>query len=431
MKVKVYDDTQSLHNIGQYVLTFDGNNNPFLNALVNRIASVLITSKMWQNPWARFKRGTMEFGETVEEVFVNIAKPHSFDPDAAETELYKREIPDVRAAFHTMNYQKFYKVTITQEQLKQAFLGWDGLNDLIARITESLYTSMALDEFLTMKYMLAREILNGGVYVVKTKPITGDGAAPTDAITKYRQYTNDLTFLKSKFNRAHVRNSTPVADQVIIIPNDTEAILGVDVLANAYNLSQVDYIGSRIPLDSWDFDEDDAERLAELFKDDAAYVPFTEDEKAELKKVSAFKSDIGWWMQLDNLEQFTQNYNGQGLYWQYFLHAWKTFSVSPYANALVFTSSDSEVTAITVSPESANVAQGSDLTLSATVTGTGLYNKTVSWSLSGNVKAGTSIDPQSGKLHVDKKEPEGSVLTVTATSVDGKTGTSTITVVAA
>ena len=115
------DNTNSIHNIGNFIMQYEARQNAFLNALVNRIGMVLVTSKMWNNPWAMFKRGYMEFGETVEEVFVNIAKPFSFDPQAAETTLYKREIPDVRAAFHQMNFQKYYKVTISNDQLRQAF----------------------------------------------------------------------------------------------------------------------------------------------------------------------------------------------------------------------------------------------------------------------------------------------------------------------
>lgn len=111
--VRVPDDTRSIHDIGNYILSYQAYQNAFLTALVNRIGRVLVTSRMWQNPWAVFKKGKLEYGETVEEIFANIAKPHSFDPSKAEKEVFKREIPDVRAAFHSMNFQKFYKVTIT------------------------------------------------------------------------------------------------------------------------------------------------------------------------------------------------------------------------------------------------------------------------------------------------------------------------------
>lgn len=431
--VRIPDDNRSLHNIGQYIMQYEPYQNAYLTALVNRIARVIVTSRMWKDKWAVFDMGKMDYGETIEEIFVNIAKPHSYDPAKAETQVFKRELPDVRAAFHSMNYQKFYKVSVSNVQLRQAFLSYYDMNELIARIVDSLYTAMNLDTFLTKKYMLAREAINGGIYTVVTKPISGDGADPDDAIVKYRQYTNNLEFLKTLYNRAGVRNSTPLADQVIIVPNEAEATLGVKVLAAAFNLSEVDYISNRIAVDSFEFDADDETRLAELFANDDTYKPFTSEEKKALKLISAVKLAKDWFMCFDNFEQFTENYNGEGLYWQYFFHVWKTFSVSPFANAVLFTSQVSEITAITVSPAEANVAQGTSIVMTAEVAGTGLFEKTVEWSVKGakDLASGTRIDGTSGVLHVASDENVGNVLTVTAMAKDGQTGTAQITVTAA
>lgn len=431
--VRVPDDNRSLHNIGEYIMSYEPYMNAYITALVNRIARVIVTSRVWKDKWAVFEMGKLDYGETVEEIFVNIAKPHSYNPAKAETQVFKREIPDVRAAFHSMNYQKFYKVTISNDQLRQAFLSYYDMNELIARIVDSLYTGMNLDVFLTKKYMIAREAINGGIYTVVTKPISGDGADPDDAITKYRQYTNNLEFLKTLYNRAGVRNSTPISDQVIIVPNEAEATLGVKVLAAAFNLSEVDYISKRIPVDSFEFDADDEARLAELFANDDTYKPFTAEEKKALKLISAVKLAKDWFMCFDNFEQFTENYNGEGVYWQYFFHVWKTFSVSPFANAVLFTSQVSEITAVTVSPSAANVAQGTSIVMTAEVAGTGLFEKTVEWSVEGaeDLASGTRIDGTSGVLRVASDEKVGNVLTVTAMAKDGQTGTAQITVTAA
>lgn len=431
--VRVPDDNRSLHNIGEYIMSYEPYMNAYITALVNRIARVIVTSRVWKDKWAVFEMGKLDYGETVEEIFVNIAKPHSYDPAKAETQVFKREIPDVRAAFHSMNYQKFYKVTISNDQLRQAFLSYYDMNELIARIVDSLYTGMNLDVFLTKKYMLAREAINGGIYTVVTKPISGDGADPDDAITKYRQYTNNLEFLKTLYNRAGVRNSTPISDQVIIVPNEAEATLGVKVLAAAFNLSEVDYISKRIPVDSFEFDADDEARLAELFANDDTYKPFTDEEKKALQLISAVKLAKDWFMCFDNFEQFTENYNGEGVYWQYFFHVWKTFSVSPFANAVLFTSQVSEITEVTVSPTAANVAQGTSIVMTAEVTGTGLFEKTVEWSVKGaeDLASGTRIDGTSGVLRVASDEKVGNVLTVTAMAKDGQAGTAQITVTAA
>ena len=133
-------DSESIREIGAVIMDYPALQNEFLSALVNRIGRVILTSKSYDNPWAMFKKGMLEFGESIEEVFVNIAKPFQFDPQVAESNVFKREIPDVRSAFHIMNYQKYYKATISNDQLRQAFLSIDGITDLIAKIVDAMYT---------------------------------------------------------------------------------------------------------------------------------------------------------------------------------------------------------------------------------------------------------------------------------------------------
>lgn len=423
------DNTESLHNIGNFITSYEGYQNAFLNALVNRIARVIVTSKMWENPWAVFKKGYLEYGETVEEIFANVARPYSFDPQQAETTLYKREIPDVRAAFHSMNWQKYYPVTISNDQLRQGFLSYGELYDLVAKIIDTLYTGMQLDEYLTMKYMVAREALNGGIYPVTTAPITGNNADPENAVQLFREYTNNLMFLKTTYNRARVRNSSRVEDQIILVPNAVEAVIGVKVLANAFNLGEVQYLGQRVPIDSFTFDADDKERLAILFENDDSYVPFTSAQETLLNSIVALKVDRDWWMVFDNYQQFTENYNGRGLYWQYFFHAWKTFSVSPYANAVLFTTTASSVTAVAITPSgTVTLAPGESTVLGATVTATGFGDKSVTWSITSEVTdTDTRINPDNGKLIIGRNETAESV-TVKATAVNGVSATKSVAV---
>ena len=413
------DNTESLHNIGEFIISYEGYQNAFLNALVNRIARVIVTSKMWENPWAVFKKGYLEYGETVEEIFANVARPYSFDPQQAETTLYKREIPDVRAAFHSMNWQKYYPVTISNDQLRQGFLSYGELYDLVAKIIDTLYTGMQLDEYLTMKYMVAREALNGGIYTVTC---TND---PEDSVRLFREYTNNLTFLKTTYNRARVRNSTSVEDQIILVPNMVEAVIGVQVLANAFNLGEVQYLGQRVPIDSFTFDADDKARLAILFENDDSYVPFSTAEETLLESIVALKVDRNWWMVFDNYQQFTENYNGRGLYWQYFFHAWKTFSISPYANAILFTTTASTIQSVTVSPDEVTAYRGSSVTFEATVAGTGFADKGVVWSIANPddiTSTDTRINPNNGRLTVGRNE-EAQDIAVRATAVNGVYGT--------
>ena len=147
-------DPESIRTIGAIIMDSPSLQNEFLNALYNRIGRVIVESKQWDNPWALFKKGVLEFGETIESVFVDMAKPFQYDPAVAENTIFKREIPNVRATFYVMNYQKFYKSTIQNNDLKMAFLSWDGITDLISKIVESMYTAANYDEFQVMKYLL-------------------------------------------------------------------------------------------------------------------------------------------------------------------------------------------------------------------------------------------------------------------------------------
>ena len=378
--IRVPDDTRSIHAIGEFIMSYQPYQNAFVNALVNRIGLTLITSKMWSNPWSVFKRGFMEFGETVEEIFVNIAKPHSYNPAVAEKEVFKREIPDVRAAFHTMNFQKFYKVTISNDQLRQAFLSWQGITDLIAKIVDSLYTGMNYDEYITMKYMVADQLLDGyiGALPFVTNVETSEEAYK-NLIVEARAASNQLTFLSSNYNIAGVKNSTERNDQYIIIDAYTEAAIDVNVLAAAFNMDRAEFLGHLIIVDS--FVDHDIERLRELYGDDTALR--TDFSGLDSNYGLAVIVDRDWWMILDNFQNFTQNYNGEGLYWQYWYHTWKTFSISPYANACAIVPAGilGEVTNLTISPTTATVAKGGQAQFSATVTKTGIAPGNVHWFL--------------------------------------------------
>lgn len=416
-------NTASIRQIGNIMMNYEPLQNEFLSALYNRIGRVIITSKMYYNPWAPFKKGLMELGETVEEIFVNIAKAHTFNPEKAETSFMKREIPDVRAAFHTMNYQKFYKATISNDQLRQAFLSWQGITDLIAKIVDAMYTAHNYDEFQVMKYMLARNILNGYLYPVTVAQVDKENAP--DIVTEIKAISNELVYESTDYNLSGVYTFTDKNDQYIITNARFDAVMDVNVLASAFNMNKVEFMGHRVQIDG--FDRIDEKRMAELFADDpnAGYVPLTSDEKAALKAVPAVLVDRDYFMIFDNLYKFTEDYNGEGLYWQYWYHAWKTFSASPFANAVVFVPGTPGVTSVTVSPANATVNKGAMLQLNAVVDTVGFAPKSVVWSIDSELSTIT----QNGLLSISPDETAGSI-TVTATSTydNTKKGTATITV---
>ena len=419
-------DADSIREIGATIMDYPALQNEFLNALVNRIGRVILTSKSYQNPWAMFKKGFLEFGETIEEVFTNLAKPFQFDPAVAENEIFKREIPDVRSAFHVMNYQKFYKATVSQEQLRMAFMSWDGVTSLISSIVESMYTAANYDEFITMKYLLCKRMLSGQMYwanPTSTSPVAGK-----DIVKSIRRFSDNLTFLSPNYNIAGVYNSTEKYNQYIIIPSIWLAEIDVEVLAAAFNMSKVEFMGHVVPVDS--FTEVDTARLNELFKDDPTYTEFDERDIEALNIVAAVLVDKDFFMIFDNLQNFTENYNGQGLYWNYFYHVWKTFSTSPYANAILFTGGSAgswDGASISVSPSATTLLPDESVQLNAIINDAPAFaSKIIDWESS---SAAVTVDKR-GLATLVGHPAQGTQITITAKAHANPTttGTATITV---
>lgn len=417
---KATPNAESIRQIGAIIMDYPALQNEFLSALVNRIGRVLITSKMYDNPWAFFKKGLLEFGESVEEIFVNIAKPFQFDPAVAETNVFKREIPDVRAAFHIMNYQKYYKATISNDQLRQAFLSWQGISDLIAKIVDAMYTGANYDEFQTMKYMLARHILDGHMYPVEIAEV--ETANMKSIVSVVKGVSNKFTFLSPNYNLAGVQTYTAKNDQYMLINSQFDATMDVEVLASAFNMDKAEFSGRRVLVDS--FGSLDTARLAELFAGDSTYVEISSDELEALDAIPAVLVDRNWFMIFDNFYNFTEQYNGEGLYWNYWYHVWKTFSVSPFANNALFIPGKPSVTSVTVSPGNATVAAGQSVQLSANVVTTNFAPKSVTWTVDSDY---ATVD-NSGKVTVLSTAPASTNITVTATSTydTSKKGTATV-----
>lgn len=419
------DSLDSVRSIGNILMNYPALQNEFLNALVNRIGRVLVTSKMYDNPWNMFKRGMLEFGETIEEVFVEIAKPFEYDPETAESEVFKREIPDVRAAFHILNYQKFYKVTVQRDQLRQAFLTWDGVTDLITKIINSMYAGANYDEFLVMKYLVAVNILNGRLKAVQISD-PSNVTNMKSVVGAIKSVSNGMEFMTTEYNQAGVHTYTDKRDQYIILTSDFDAVMDVEVLASAFNMDKADFMGRRVLVDS--FASLDNDRLALLFKDDENYVPLTQDELNALATIPAVLVDRDWFMILDNLLEFTDQYNGQGLYWNYWLHVWKTLSVSPFANSAVFVPGVPSVTSVTVSPDTVTAGAGQTVLLTAEVVTANFAQQTVTWSVAKGAKATVDI---TGKVVISTGAKTGDKIVVTATSTFDSTKSDTCTITVA
>lgn len=336
--VPVVAKATDIPRVGEVIYGTPAFANQFINALVNRIAMVRVQSVNFNNPYAILKKGYIEYGESIEDIFVSIANVVDYNPEKGEAREFKRTIPDVKSVFHVMNWRTIYPVTIQDEDLKQAFLSMDGVQNLIGKIVDSVYTAAEYDEFLLFKYLLIKAISHG-----KTKSVSiGDGTKLTDAAVQFRGISNLLPFLSSEYNESAVKTNTPKEKQVIFMDAMFNAQFDVNVLASAFNMDKADFMGRLFLIDNWT--EFDNERFETIRANSDGIEEVTSTELQALANVKAVLLDEEWFQVYDNNNKFTEKYVASGLYWNYFYHTWKTVSYSPFANAVTFVTSGSTIT---------------------------------------------------------------------------------------
>lgn len=378
---------QNFQRVAQMILSYEPARNEFLHELYNKIGRTMITSKTYLNHLRMFKKGLMEYGDTVEEIYVNLARAHQYNPEIAQKTVFKREIPDVSTIFHRRNYQNFYKQTIEFESLKAAFLSARGVQSLVGAIVDAMYTASELDEFILMKQLIVRAAQNGQMMPI-TIPAgrTREDLLQVAAIIK--STSNMMEFMNNKYNGLGVLTRTTKNKQYLIISAEYDAIFDVSVLSAAFNMDKAEFMGHKVLIDDFGI--------------------------LSQQGVVAALVDEDWFMVLDNELQFTESFNGEGLYWNYFLHVWKTFSTSLFSNAVLFTTQSPTVTGVTVAPKAADVARGGNVKLTATVAGTSNPSKAINWELSDGVT--DSYITSDGILYVGLFEKATSI-TVTAQSI--------------
>ena len=299
--------------------------NEFLDALVNRIGDVVIRSKSWSNPLGRFKRGMMQYGDTIEEIALDLLKAKRYDPNCCYEDVFKCNPPEVMTNFHTINRQDRYDLTLNEVMLRRAFLSEYGLSDLIEREMNTLYTSDYWDEYLIMRNLFTEYARIDGFYKVQV-PDLSTAVTPdqrqqvslqiTEAI---RTMTGKLQFLSTMYNAGGMPTFTRPSELVLFAEPAFIAALDVNVIAFAFNAS-----AASVP-----------ERIIML-------------DEIPIDGVQAILCDTDIFMCADTLMEFRSIENPKGLSWNYFWHHHGLYSMSRFVTAVAFTT---EVGTMTTVPE--------------------------------------------------------------------------------
>ena len=428
---------QSIAPIGKIIMSTERYKNAFIN-MCNKIGLTVIDRNYWEDPWETFtERGSLNWGQTIEEVAVDIADVYDYNTYCnSATHFLENVVPNVLSYYHQLNFQKFYKTTTSDDQMAMAFTREGGLFDLIEQIIGSLREGYKYDKYIVNKYMLCRRILDGTV-----TPIEIDGYAsltPRQRVTAMKDVSNKMTFRSPNYNPAGLRIATPFEDQIMILDTFAEAEISTEVLATSFFRNDAEFKTRLALIDG--FNNHDTARLTEFLG--SQYVAFTSAELADLANIAGVIIDREWFQNYNyafNTEaadgtRATEFFNGESLRNNHWLHVWKALSTSPFKQGVVFTKDVAPaVSSVTVSPATATIPAGMSVQMSAAVVTTGFANKAVTWSVATSTTGAEATIDKNGLLTIASTTPAEASFTVTATSVynSAVTGTATISTPAA
>lgn len=291
--------------------------NEFVDALVNQIGRIEVRNISWNNPLGIFKTGFLAFGDTIESVQIGLLKAHAYDTakDYGERDIWGRELPEIQSRFHKINRQEWYKITINDALLRRAFLTDTGLSDFITKLMATPTNSDEVDEFVQMADLFRQYYRRGGFFIKNVADFATDvpKADVDDFLVTVRALTDTVQFPSVNYNSAHMPVFARPEDLVLFITPEAKAKMDVVGLAAAFNI-------------------DKAEAHERIITIPAEYV--------NIPGFQAALVSVDFFVVADTLLENRSADNPAGLYRNYFFHHHQIISMSPFATAVLFSSTD-------------------------------------------------------------------------------------------
>lgn len=339
-------------NVSNVFTQYPTMKNEFLNALTNKIARTLFYSKVFDNPLKALHKGVLPYGYSLEQIFVNMAESKGFwehwDVSGDEVkDLVGKKKPDIKLLYIERNFAYKYKTTISDQQLRTAFHGQNGLSRLVEQVVSSVYSKAYFDEFNDMKRVLtahaqakylgydtttgnieeralSNTVLPGGKNA--SVMVLGEYTSQEEkgkAISKaIRTVAGKMAFPSQQYNSANVNQWSERQQLIYITTPEEQAELDVEVLANAFNMSKAEVNVRVIIVDELpsSFNIETAKATKVDTYGTVLSCALSSDRDNRTCKCRGILMDADFLQCYDTLIESRTFDNGEGLYTNYFFH---------------------------------------------------------------------------------------------------------------
>lgn len=307
---------ENFTQVGTALLNYEAEKNEFLNAFVYKICFTEVSNRRYKNPWAVLKKGTKPYGGIKEVVHTNPVNAVKFD-GSVTSDLLTVYKPDVKTTYFKRNREDKYPVSISDAQLKTAFISPAEFGAFHQSVLNAMYSGDEQDEYLLMRNAVSENIASGNLRVIEVDYATDPAelVKAVQTISRYFKYesTDYAGYNVQKATEIEAGTLTPVytwcppEKQVLLIREDVDVETDIEVLAKAFNMDKANFSQRKLGFDALD----DGSVLCVL-------------------------ADEGFFDFQDDLYKVTNFTNGSNLTTSFFLHHWETIGLNPLANCVVF-----------------------------------------------------------------------------------------------
>ncbi len=344
--VPILQEGDVLSTYGATILGQPVIRNEFLNAFTNFFMYEVTKAHIFESEFDRLKKIGSPLRYGTFESFTNTIKPMQYKIDELSRilTLYK---PDVKTAYFTRTREDIFPMSIANDKLQGAFMSYELFEGFIKECYSAIVRSNKTVEYNAIKECINVNYLGGGFKVVKIPKVTEENAKTIAKMI--RSYFHKMQKPSTAYNNYiniegaegdPVETSTPEEALLIITDADTEAEIGVDVLASMYNLkwgTTSMYENNHITVDDFGYNLYDRDNRTVIGHQDS--------------KIRLMICDEATFKITDDLDLELSGYNDAALVRQNFYHVWQSINMRPWTNCVIFVEEDEdEIESITPNP---------------------------------------------------------------------------------
>lgn len=315
----------NLSDIANSILEHKETKEEFTGVLLSKIVKTVVSNKLYSNPLKFLKKSPIPFGKTIENVFVDLINAKSFDEYFGEgnneaSSLLAKEKPKVATEYYSVNFKNKYKISISDEQLKEAFMDSQGLQSLTQSLIRSAVSSAEYDE-----YLLTRQLINK-VNMNEIELVGFDDLTETQQAKKLTKTVKTMIekfrFMSNEYNSQGVNTHTLPSDVVIFVTPETSANIDVELLATAFNIDKAEMPSRLVTIDKFEkegLENIDGAEVKKMIEDESVLAVVCDCDTIQLR------NSLDSWETFRNSDQLTTNM---------FHHVWGSACGCGFTNAI-------------------------------------------------------------------------------------------------